>query len=138
MTISSTAITIHGPTAWLVVRSITDDLKYGTGRRRTLDVECDNCEGDGFDIPEDRSTCWNCNGVGTYQLSVHVVEVLPIVERDGSIGIAGRLVTHHVTTGLMGSSVTTSIWDGIEHLKFITLPADAAPGMYAVRLAVHT
>jgi hypothetical protein len=163
MNIPSTAITIDDTTAWWVI-----DLKTAWRRKhdnRPCDT-CDGRKGTSGIIPYEyaryRTPCPDCHGTGRhcftldvegecmsiangrlrrydgFAISVHVVEVLEIVERDGSIDMAGRLVTHHVTTGLMGSSVTTSIWDGREHLKIITLPADAAPGMYAVRLAVHT
>jgi hypothetical protein len=142
MTIPATVITIDGATAWLVVRSITDDLKYGTGRRRTLDVECvlPMCVNGKRGYWQDGHPCGRCRATGTYQLSVHVVEVLPIVATFDQ-----RLPLFIHDSGLKAVVVLRSdgrawIWDRADTNREITgtLPADAAPDKYAVRLAVHT
>jgi hypothetical protein len=109
----------------------------GTGRHCfTLDVECvlPMCVNGQRGYWQDGHPCGYCNATGTSQLSVHVVEVLPIVynwndwmtkplvsiERDGS----AVLVENRI--------------DGFcEKVTDITLPADAAAGKFAVRLEIH-
>jgi hypothetical protein len=137
MTIPATAITIDDTTAWLVVRSITDDLKYGTGRRRTLDVECvlPMCVNGKRGYWQDGHPCGRCRATGTYQLSVHVVEVLPIHDHCADYKPADHICRAwqderwYWHRSDLGDRPTEEI---------VTLSTDAAPGMFAVRLAVHT
>jgi hypothetical protein len=183
MTSPSTAITIDGPTAWLVVECPPDSAParweqadkqcdtcngvgwltwtyltkpgtktfdctdcHGTGRFTfTLDVECDDsihlpfvpdlADDDPWYVPGDRE-CRQCDESGTYQLSVHVVEVLPIV--DGDLVGVPRPVIHSYPVIAAGKVVTWYYLYAVngEDDGHLTLPDDAAPDKYAVRLAV--
>jgi hypothetical protein len=178
--IPSAAITIDGPTAWLVVRNhdgwfwetdhnrpcdTCDGRKgtsgiipyeyaryrtpcpdcHGTGRFTfTLDVECDDsihlpfvpdlADDDPWYVPGDRE-CRQCDESGTYQLSVHVGEVLPIHGATEHWPDATHL-------SLDEGNRTVWLWtwtgQGFDFTRdYCTLSADAASGMYAVRLAIH-
>jgi hypothetical protein len=98
----------------------------GTGRHTfTLDVECGDSihlpfvpnmdDDDPWYQPGDRE-CRQCDESGTRTLSVHVVDVLELVESGWFYTVATR----------GGFSKPT------------TLPTSAAPGMFAVQLEVHT
>jgi hypothetical protein len=182
MTSPSTAITIDGPTAWLVVECPPDSAParweqadkqcdtcngvgwltwtyltkpgtktfdctdcHGTGRFTfTLDVECDDsihlpfvpdlADDDPWYVPGDRE-CRQCDESGTYQLSVHVGEVLPIHGATEHWPDATHL-------SLDEGNRTVWLWtwtgQGFDFTRdYCTLSADAASGMYAVRLAIH-
>jgi hypothetical protein len=179
MTISDTAITINGDTAWLVVplsgyhpnvattythynrpcdrchgtgRMLEDDASrptcpdcHGTGQHTfTLDVECgdsihlpfvpDLTDDDPWYVPGDRE-CRQCDESGTRSLSVHVVAVLPIHDHCADYKPADHICRAwqderwYWHRSDLGDRPTEEI---------VTLPPDAAPGMYAVRMEVHT
>jgi hypothetical protein len=113
----------------------------------TLDVECEWCVGYGYLLgspdhyeagsdavfPCTDDAGEECND-GTRQLSVHVVEVLPIHDH-----CADYKPADHICRAWQDERWywhRSSRWVTTE--KIVTLPADAAPGMWAVRLAVHT
>jgi hypothetical protein len=158
--IPSAAITIDGPTAWLVVRN-HDGWFWETDHNRP----CDTCNGQGwfpfqfftqdygYQILED--SCIDCHGTGRHtftidvqepcrckadcgditQLSVHVVEVLPIHGATEHWPDATHL-------SLDEGNRTVWLWtwtgQGFDFTRdYCTLSADAASGMYAVRLAIH-
>jgi hypothetical protein len=169
MTVPSTAITIDGPTAWLVGPDYTPAFIATLNRpcdtcekdRKTLDsdeqsdVYCPECDSTRrhtltLDVEcvlpmcvngkrgywQDGHPCGYCNATGTYQLSVHVVDVLPIHGATEHWPDATHL-------SMDESNRTVWLWtwtgQGFESTRdYCTLPADAADGMYAVRLAVHT
>jgi hypothetical protein len=162
MTISSTDIAIDGTTAWLVVDEANQigfthygrpcDTCKGYGQEATAHdgtvaggyVDCPDCGGTGrhtftLDVREpcrSEVDCWN--DIKTF--TVHVVEVLPIVDATAP-----------------QQTVRADIIDwGEKHhrnspTRFVYMPADqttagtylpafptsAAPGKYAVRLAIH-
>jgi hypothetical protein len=90
----------------------------GTGRHTfTLDVQCvlPMCVNGKRGYWEDGSPCGYCNASGTRALSVHVVDVLELVESGWFYTVATR----------GGFSKPT------------TLPTSAAPGKYAVQIEVH-
>jgi hypothetical protein len=103
---------------------------HGTGRFTfTLDVPClcmtlPGCNGPYKGGP--------CGGTGTRQITVHVVEVLPI---DAVIGACLAHKWPHVLVG-HGLSVLCG-GPGTDGVTSITLPASKAVGKYAVRLAIH-
>jgi hypothetical protein len=97
----------------------------GTGRHTfTLDVQCgdsihlpfvpDLTDDDPLYVPGDRE-CSQCDESGTRTITVHVVDVLELVESGWFYTVATR----------GGFSKPT------------TLPTSGAPGKYAVRLEVH-
>ena len=119
--ISQDDILIDGDTAWLV----TDEFISTPGLRintNILDRPCDNefTHDDTWDCPDCDNTgrhtfTVDIEGEGVRQvgnlLRVHISEVLPIVDEWGR--------------------------DPFDTPRGITLPPNAAPGKYAVRLAVH-
>jgi hypothetical protein len=169
--VPSTAITIDGDTAWLVVplsgyhpnvattythynrpcdrchgtgRMLEDDASrptcpdcHGTGQHTfTIDVECvlPMCVNGKRGYWQDGHPCGYCNATGTYQLSVHVVDVLPIHGATEHWPDATHL-------SLDEGNRTVWLWtwtgQGFDFTQnYCTLPADAAPDKYAVRLAV--
>jgi len=115
--------------------------------------ECYECEDDGWfdDLDNDGGSvrCSSCGGTGQHTFGVevrmddwvgpytvtkrvHVVQTLPIVTTSDyvpnvpcvEITDQGLLILHYSTDGVMHSSLA------------ITLPPDAAPGMYAIELMV--
>jgi hypothetical protein len=122
----------------------------GLARALNLDCPCDTCDGSGSfpAIQSQTDPCPDCDGSkrhtfnihlseGQHEtLSVHVVEVLEI--RDGSKPCDDG--TAHIRDDgpqyLSANRYVSMPARGMG--EYITLPADAAPGMYAVRLAVHT
>jgi len=115
----------------------------GTGRHTfTIEVEC---TGKLVEVTDNGRFGLSCDGGcgkeypwGTLTFTVHVLDVLPIVNEAGSKGIPGRVITHNVMTGLGGTVVRTWLWDGLEAREPITLPPAAQPGQWLVRLAVHS
>jgi hypothetical protein len=160
--IPSTAITIDGPTAWLVV----DESRVLF--RKHANRLCDTCNGYPGPTQFEPRTCCDGTGRHTFTLevkptpctinedhyigtmewcacfpdiatvSVHVVEVLPIVAWD----IVDLGLPHPVpcmTIDPHGNALEADE-AGVDWFKAHdrTLPPDAAVGMFCVRLAVHT
>jgi hypothetical protein len=148
--IPSTAITIDGTTAWLVVECPPDSAPANWEQ---ADKQCDTCNGYPGPTQFEPRTC--CDGTGRHTFTlhvegerlsiangmlrrydgfaapVHVVEVLPVMDR-----VIPAIVGFHIAKTNQGWMLVES--DGLyTHLTAITLPADAAPDKYAVRLAVH-
>ena len=161
MTIAATAITIDGPTAWLV------GPDYTPAFIATLNRPCDTCCGTGAhildELEDDRSfwkteDCPACQGTGQhtftldvegecmsiangrlrrydgFAIAVHVVEVLPIHDHCADYKPADHICRAwqderwYWHRSDLGDRPTEEI---------VTLSADAAPGMSAVRMAVH-
>jgi hypothetical protein len=158
--IPSTAITIDGNNAWLVI----DGPRPGEyDDRHEVNRPCDTCNGTGAhildELEDDRSfwkteDCHACDGTGRhtftlhvegerlsiangrlrrydgFAIPVHVVEVLPIHDRpNGPQNTDGPMVY------LFGSCWW--VWRSVGNYEVVTLSEDAAPGMFAVRLAIH-
>jgi hypothetical protein len=185
MTILSTAITIDGDTATLVV----DDCESMPDRQcsmmpdnpcdvaaKDLDRLCDTCNGSGSfpAIQSQTDPCPDCDGTGRHcftldvesepfwsvdeqakyhiepcddadcckpppkQLSVHVVEVLPIVAWD-TVDLGLPHPVPCMTIDPHGNALEVDE-AGVDCFKAHdrTLPPDAADDMFCVRLAVHT
>jgi hypothetical protein len=103
----------------------------GTGRHTfTIDVPClcmtlPGCNGPYKGGP--------CGGTGTRALTVHVVAVLPIES------IMGACLNHKGQHVLVGHGLSVLCGGpGTDGVSAVTLPTSAAPGKYAVQLAVHT
>jgi hypothetical protein len=155
MTIPSTAIAIDGNTAWWV--------RVFNGAADAYNRPCDTCDTydglgcigfpDGYDDP-----CPDCHGTGRHTftldvrepcrsdvdrwndiktLSVHVVEVLPIIEWD-TVDLGLPHPVPCMTIDPHGNALEADE-AGVDWFKAHdrTLPPDAAPGMFAVRLAIH-
>jgi hypothetical protein len=107
---------------------------HGTGQHTfTLDVECvlPMCVNGKRGYWQDGHPCGYCNATGTYQLSVHVVAMLEIKDRPGGPMRSDGPMLYRFGPSWWG-------WSDSGDYIAVTLPLDAAPGMYAVRLAVHT
>jgi hypothetical protein len=151
MSIPSTDITIDGDTAWLVVRN-QDGWFWKTDHNRP----CDTCNGHGHvrqrlhDAPGIHRpvTCPDCHGTGRHTftldvqepcrckadcgdiatITVHVVEVLPIGDKD-TMGEGFLYGGRHLGPNWI-------IVGGGSDQPNITLPDSAAPGKHAVHLAI--
>jgi hypothetical protein len=102
----------------------------------TIDVECvlPMCVNGKRGYWQDGHPCGRCRATGTYQLSVHVVEVLEIHGATEHWPDATHL---SMDEGNMTVWLWTWTGQGFDFTQnYCTLPADAADGMYAVRLAV--
>jgi hypothetical protein len=107
----------------------------------TLDVECDEpdidrCEDQGV---HNGPTCEERRCFkGRFAVSVHVAEVLPIIEWD-TVDLGLPHPVPCMTIDPHGNALEADE-AGVDWFKAHdrTLPPDAAPGMFAVRLAVHT
>jgi hypothetical protein len=156
MTIPSTAITIDGPTAWWVI-----DLETAW-RRKHDNRPCDTCDGVGHvrqrlsDAPGIHRpvTCHDCHGTGRHCFTLDVEGECMSIANGRLRRYDGFAISVHVVAELeIGDDHTwgEGFLYGGKHLgpnwivvgggldqPNITLPEDAAPGMYAVRLAVHT
>jgi hypothetical protein len=154
-TIKSTDISIDGTTAWLVD---TPGMSVGWELRNR---PCDTCLGTGFmtlGLSHDTGRPCHCiDGRRTFTLdvaapfipycdvyiepttiTVRVVAVLPIVEW-GTVDLGLPHAVPCMTIDPHGNALQVDEVDidgfsGIER----QLPASAAPGMWAVELAVHT
>jgi hypothetical protein len=161
MTIAATAITIDGDTAWLVVPLSGYHPNVATTYTH-YNRPCDRCHGCGRMLEDDasRPTCPDCHGTGQhtftidvegecmsiangrlrrydgFAISVHVVAVLPIHGATGHWPDATHLSLDEGNRTVWLWTWTGQGFDFTRH--YCTLPADAAPGMFAVRLAVHT
>jgi hypothetical protein len=116
---------------------------YGTGRHTfTIDVRCDLCEGHGaFMDVSPMKPCSSCRGAGVTTLTVHVVEVLPIYAEDVPDEQVPDGQSHIVYNEGVGEFDLLNWSDELGHWRCdgtIPLSADAAPGKYVVRMAVHT
>ena len=111
----------------------------GTGRHTfTLDVECDECNESGK-LGSD--ACWKCYAIGSKDITVHVVEVLPIYGRlDSPLPAGVSKWVWHSPNDLDADRRGTFLCEIIDNetqMTAVNLPAAAAPGMWAVRLAIH-
>ena len=112
---------------------------HGTGRHTfTLDVECDECNESGK-LGSD--ACWKCYAIGSKDITVHVVEVLPIYGRlDSPLPAGVSKWVWHSPNDLDADRRGTFLCEIIDNetqMTAVNLPAAAAPGMWAVRLAIH-
>jgi hypothetical protein len=140
MTISATAITIDGDTAWWVI-----DLKTAW-RRKHDNRPCDTCDGTGHatfgNQVRTSEECHDCDGSKRHTFNIHLSEGQ---HETLSVHVVAELEIgddHTFGEGfLYGGKHFGPNWivvgGGLDQ-PYVTLPADAAPGMYAVRLAVHT
>ena len=153
--IPSDSIAIDGDTAWLVVKQrptrnwvreanrpcdtcggtgMDDDVIdcahcSGTGRHSfTIEVDCQECDGSGeHDTGQGCWACQSCDG----PLSVHVLEVLPIVDETAVVNGYAEMPARCITwlpdrQRLHGPDE-----------RYIDLPSNAGPGKWAVHLAIH-
>ena len=111
----------------------------GTGRHTfTIEVEC---TGKLVEVTDNGRFGLSCDGGcgkeypwGTLTFTVHVFDVLPIVDENDAMngpGIPRRCIIYRSPT---------EAWfygDADEGVERITLPPDAAPDMFAVSLDVH-
>jgi len=105
----------------------------GTGRHTfNIEVECGH-----FDDPESPTiSCWNCEaGKRTYR--VHVIDVLPIVDTTGLHQGEQLPPPDHACAISTYSPRVFNVGSKAAGWEPITLPPDAAPGQWLVRLAVH-
>jgi hypothetical protein len=167
MTIAATAITIDGDTAWLAVEYPAPLGKATIVSYRELDRPCDRCHGTGRMLEDDasRPTCPDCHGTGRHTFTIDVEcewcvgygyllgapdhyeagsdAVIPCTDDDGEeCNDGSRSISVHVVEVLGPiTEVAPGVWTvrGNVHVgNLAPLPEDAADGMYAVRLAVHT
>jgi DnaJ-class molecular chaperone len=143
MTIAATAITIDGPTAWLVVRN-HDGWFWETDHNRP----CDTCDGTGHatfgNQVRTSEECHDCDGSkqhtfnihlseGQHEtLSVHVVEVLPIYGKTQPPTEVRRFIAKWRETEWVIADRDANTG------RTIPLSADAAAGKYVVRMEVHS
>jgi hypothetical protein len=165
MTISHTDIAIDGTTAWLVgpdytpafIATLTRPCDLCDGRKGTsgiipyeyaryrtpcpgrhtftLDVEPTPCT-----IDEDHyigTMEWCACSPDIATITVHVVEVLPIVEWD-TVDLGLPHAVPCMTIDPHGNGLEVTERDAHDYFGINrTLPTSAAPGKYAVQLEVH-
>jgi hypothetical protein len=163
--IPHTAITIEGDTAWWVKPAALQDGLTDPKSAWMFNRPCDTCDGSGSfpAIQSQTDPCPDCAGTGrhtftldvqlpwaakavnniftdeveqaTRQITVHILEVLPIVY-DWNDWMTKPLVSIEQD----GSAVLVeNRIDGFcEKVTDITLPTDAASGMWAVKMALHS
>jgi hypothetical protein len=156
--IPSTAIAIDGATAWLIMDEPDHDE---TMRWANLDRTCHTCGGTGTNrVNVNRSLkglkgCAPCCGTGRHTFEIPTSEVF--IAGDGENAIRITALTVHVVEVLLIYPIfgvgdasldrtiphimmdDTGAWylDGDQGIRNITLSTSAAPGKYAVRLALH-
>jgi hypothetical protein len=103
----------------------------------TLDVKCvlPMCVNGQRGYWQDGHPCGYCNATGTSQLSVHVVEVIPIYDWNSPELPKGD-GSPYIVLDSPGYELPC-LWNGTQWSD-APLPDDAAPDMFCVRLAVHT
>jgi len=145
--INADSISIQGDRAWLLYRPGVDPMV----RWKQANRPCDTCDGRRWSLGDrtpglyDAVPCKDCidgrhcfdieveyaHNEGAWQdLTVHVIEVLPIVGN----GICG-VERHVVDRGADGDD--WHVCSSLNAWEQITLPPAAAPGQWAVELAVH-
>jgi hypothetical protein len=130
------ALDLDRPCDCTLGRSGTISNCDGTGRHTfALDVECKRCGGVGTDPDSVDHACRQCDDEGSKTLSVHVVEVLPIYGEDP--GIFPDMLTIRQPCIVIKDDGSALLWDGSGDFTDCVLPADAAPGEFAVRLKIH-
>jgi hypothetical protein len=156
--IPQTDISIDGSTAWALLTALAQYVPAGEFPETWLNHPCDTCDGFGdlksfHLLSATTSRCRDCDGTGrhtftldvedpdaapiyipmTKDLTVHVVEVMPIVDH---LRESRRPRIQKLSAPKM-SGQTHWVDDGERPGKKIQLPATAAPGKWAVRLAIH-
>jgi len=119
---------------------------HGSGRPCfDIEVKCsaDQCRGGWISFPEwagEIVACDECvDGVRTLTVSVVPGMVLPIVDEMDILNGATVPTTHIIYRRKWDDSVQTWLCIMTEPgASVVTLPSAAAPGMFAVRLNVHT
>jgi len=104
---------------------------------------CPDCDGAGWHTFDIEVAHTYIGGVGGYWLPVtfrvHVIDVLPIVDNEAPEWFARN--DHHIGIGRDEWAEYNGRLPGDHEPRWITdltLPPDAAPGKWLVRLAVHT
>jgi hypothetical protein len=167
MTISHSAITIDGATAWLVVECPPDSAP---ARWEQADKQCDTCGGCG-EVADESLTlgvaCPDCDGTGRHTFTLDVECVLPMCVngqrgywQDGHpCGYCNATGTSHLSVHVVEvlpiygkTQPPTEVrrfiakWRETEWViadrdaytgQAVNMPTDAANDVWAVRLAVH-